>query len=128
MGDLARSLGSYVEAHAMSVTITLNDDLVGPLRKQAQTRRVSVEQWALTILGHAVENPDELRSWANLNQRRFDLIQKRYSGGLDRAEEIELQELQDSVAKLLEPADRRMLDALKPYQRLAQQIAGSSDD
>ena len=29
----------------------------------------------------------------NLNQRRFDLIQKRYSTGLDRAEEIELTKL-----------------------------------
>jgi hypothetical protein len=65
----------------MSMTITLNDDLVGQLRRQAQTRRVSVEQWALTILGHAAENPEEMRSWANLNQRRFDLIQKRYPTG-----------------------------------------------
>ena len=112
----------------MSMTITLTDDLAGQLRMQAQTRQLSVEQWALTILGHAAENPDELRSWANLNRRRFDLIQKRYSTGLDRAEEVELKQLQDSVAKLLEPADRRMLDALKPYRQLARQIAGSSDD
>jgi hypothetical protein len=112
----------------MSMTITLTDDLAGQLRMQAQTRQLSVEQWALTILGHAAENPDELRSWANLHRRRFDLIQKRYSTGLDRAEEVELKQLQDSVAKVLEPADRRMLDALQPYQQLARQIAGSSDD
>jgi len=112
----------------MSMTITLTDDLVGQLRMQAQGQRLSVEQWALTILGHAAEHPDELRSWANLNRRRFDLIQKRYSTGLDRTEENELRELQDSVAKLLEPADRRMLDALKPHQHLARQISGSSDD
>ena len=45
----------------MSMTITLTDDLAGQLRMQAQTRQLSVEQWALTILGHAAENPDELR-------------------------------------------------------------------
>ena len=112
----------------MSMTITLTDDLVGQLRMQAQPQQISVEQWALTILGHAAEHPDELRSWANLNRRRFDLIQKRYSTGLDGTEENELNELQDSVAKLLEPSDRRMLNNLNRYQQLAQQISGSSDD
>lgn len=102
----------------MSMTITLTDDLVGQLQMQAQTQQLNVEQWVLTILGHAAEHPDELRSWASLNRRRFDLIQKRYSTGLDPTEENELRELQDSVAKLLEPADRRMLGTLKRYQLL----------
>ena len=44
----------------MSMTITLTDDLVGQLRMQAQTQQLSVEQWALTILGHAAEHPGEL--------------------------------------------------------------------
>ena len=112
----------------MSMTITLTDDLVGRLRMQAQPRQISVEQWALTILGHAAEHPDELQNWANLNRRRFDLIRKRYSTGLDQAEEDELRQLQESVAEVLEPADRRMIDMLKPYQELAQQLSGPSDD
>ena len=112
----------------MSMTITLTEDLAGRLRVQAQTQQLSVEQWALTILGHAAEHPDELRSWAQLNRRRFDLIQKRYSAGLEPAEEEELKRLQDSVAELLDPADRQMLGVLKPYQQLAQQILRTSDD
>ena len=112
----------------MAMTITLTDDLVGQLQVQAQSQQLSVEQWALTILGHAAEHPDELGSWANLNRRRFDLIQKRYSTGLDGTEANELRELQDAVAKLLEPADRRMLDMLRPYQQMAQQISVSSND
>lgn len=35
----------------MSMTITLTEDLAGRLRVQAQTQQLSVEQWALTILG-----------------------------------------------------------------------------
>ena len=49
-----------VEARAMSITITLTDDLVGQLRMPAQAQQLSVEQWALTSLGYAAEHPDKL--------------------------------------------------------------------
>ena len=42
----------------MSVTLTLNDELVGRLQAQARTRNLSVEQWAMAILTNASERPD----------------------------------------------------------------------
>ncbi len=111
----------------MSLTITVNDDLANRLEAQARMQRRSVEEWALTILGHAVENPDELSSWSRLNQRRFELIQKRYSTGLDESEEQEFARLQDSVAALLEPYDRQMVEMLRPYEGLAEQFSGTKD-
>ena len=111
----------------MSLTITVNDDLASRLEAKAQAHQRSVEEWALTILGHAVENPDELLNWSRLNQRRFELIQKRYSVGLDESEEQEFVELQDSVAKLLEPHDRQMIEMLKPYEEAAYRLSGTKD-
>jgi predicted transcriptional regulator len=46
----------------MPVTITLNDELAARLQSQAQARRLSLEQWALTILGHATDE----REWSEL--------------------------------------------------------------
>lgn len=112
----------------MSLTITLNDDLAKRLGAQAQAQQKSVEDWALTILGHAVENPDELLNWSRLNQRRFELIQKRYSEGLDESEEQEFARLQDSVARLLEPHDRQMIEMLKPYEDLTGPLSGVADE
>jgi hypothetical protein len=100
----------------MTLTITVSDELAQKLEAQAGSQRKSVEDWVLTILGHAVENPDELPTWSNLNKRRFELIEKKYTVGLDKSEEQEFHRLQDAVAKLLEPHDRQMLDLLNSYQ------------
>jgi hypothetical protein len=78
----------------MSVTITLNDDLVLRLQAQAQARRLSLEQWALTVLDQAAAGSQELQTWAALNRRRAELIRRRYTGGLSEAEDRELAELQ----------------------------------
>jgi uncharacterized protein YeaO (DUF488 family) len=106
----------------MPVTITLNDELATLLQAQALAQRVPFEHWALSILGQAAANSREVQTWASLNQRRFALIAKKYSAGLDEAEECELTRLQETVAELLEPWDRALGDALVPYETLAAQL------
>jgi hypothetical protein len=111
----------------MPVTITLNDELAGRLQSQAQARRLSLEQWALTILGHATEHPEELQTWVTLNHRRFALIRQRYTSGLNETDERELAELQSAVAKALEPWDRELTEKLAPYENLATQLSSAND-
>ncbi|MGH9847713.1 MAG: hypothetical protein ACREEM_54175 [Blastocatellia bacterium] len=93
----------------------MNDNLATLLAAQAQVEQVSLEQWALSILGHAAEHPRELQTWTSLNQRRFALISKRYSAGLDQLEEREFAHLQETVARLLEPWDRAMIENNKIF-------------
>lgn len=105
----------------MPVTITLNDNLAAALQRQAQAQFISLEQWALTILGHAAEHQQELQTWATLNHRRFALIRQRYTSGLNESEERELADLQAAVAKSLAAWDREMSEQLEPYETLAAQ-------
>lgn len=111
----------------MPVTITLNDELATRLHQQAQAQRLSLEQWALTLLGHATEHPQELQTWAMLNQRRFALIRQRYTTNLSEAEERELAALQATVAQTLEPWDRDLNQKLEPYETLAAQLSSAHD-
>lgn len=107
----------------MSLTIAVNDELARRLESQARIQRVPVEKWALMILSQAADRPQEFETWAQVNARRYELIQKRYSTGLNRAEEVEIAQLQEAVDKLLEPWDQQMLDRLKPYEALAERLA-----
>ena len=54
----------------MPLTITLNDDLLGPLQTQARERTLSIEQWACMILAEAIDRSDDDPSWNSLNRRR----------------------------------------------------------
>ena len=111
----------------MPVTITLNDEMAARLQRQARAQCLSTEQWALTILGHATEYPQELQTWAALNHRRFELIRQQYTSGLNEADERELAELQTAVAKSLEPWDRELSEKLAPYEALAAQHSSAND-
>ncbi len=97
----------------MSITLTLNDELVQQLQMQARTRNLSIEQWALAILTNASERPDHPETWTDVNERRLALIRKRYAAGLNVPEKDELQTLQDHAAKVFEPADQRRLEHIK---------------
>jgi hypothetical protein len=99
------------EIKKMPVTITLSDELAARLHQQAQAQRLSLEQWALTVLGYATEHPQELQTWAALNQRRFALIRQRYTSGLSEANERELAALQATAAQTLEPWDRALSES-----------------
>ena len=74
----------------MPVTITLNDELAVRLKAQAQARRISLEQWALTVLDQATAGSQELQTWDALNRKRAELIRRRYTVSLSEAEDCEL--------------------------------------
>ncbi len=111
----------------MPVTITLNDELVTLLQQQAQAQRVPLEQWALALLGQAATSSQEQQVWMTLNQRRFALIGKQYSTGLDETEERELASLQMRVAHLLEPWDRKLQETLAGHEAAAKQLIYTHD-
>lgn len=110
----------------MPMTITLNDELAQRLQRQAEARRIPVQEWAIQVLTHAPEFPDQREAWRELNARRFQLIRKRHQGGLTEPEEAELAELQATTDRWLEPLDQQRLEMLKPYDELAQRLAHSS--
>ncbi|HVS39795.1 MAG TPA: hypothetical protein VMS17_29830 [Gemmataceae bacterium] len=97
----------------MSLTITVKDKLARRLRAQAAARRLSVQQWALTILANASQSPEDADAWIELNNRRTALIRKRCEAGLSETEEQELARLQAAAAALLEPYDRRRLEHVR---------------
>jgi hypothetical protein len=109
----------------MPVTITLNDKLA--VRLQAQARRLSLEQWALTVLDQATAGSQELQTCAALNRRRAELIRQRYTGGLSEAEERELAELEAAVDRTLEPWDRELGRRLTIYEAQAERLSHPDD-
>jgi hypothetical protein len=111
----------------MSVTITLNDDLVLRLQAQAQARCLSLEQWALTVLDQATAGSQELQTWSALNRRRAELIRRRYTGGLSEAEDRELAELQAAVDRTLEPWDQELSKRLALYETQTEQLSHIDD-
>ena len=74
----------------MPLTITVTDPLAIKLQSEAAARKISVEQFALEVLGQAVQSEE----WASANRRRLALIRQQFAGGLTATEEVELQELQ----------------------------------
>ena len=112
----------------MSVTITLDDELAHRLESQARARQVSLEDWALTVLGRAPEFPDQPDAWRELNVRRFALIHRKCEIGLDRSEEAELTELQATADRWLEPVDRQRLALIEQLEAAAEQLSDQSDE
>jgi len=107
----------------MPVTIILNDDLVLRLQAQAQARRLSLEQWALTVLDQATAGSQEFQTWAALNRRRSELIRRRYIGGLNEAEDRDMAELQAAVDRTLEPWDQELSRQLALYETQIGQLS-----
>jgi hypothetical protein len=89
----------------MPLTIIVTDPLALKLQSEAAGRKMSVEQFALEILGQAVPSDD----WVIANQRRVALIRQQFAGGLTAAEAAELQELQQRADRHLESLDSQML-------------------
>jgi hypothetical protein len=110
----------------MPITITVDDQLAQQLQRQAEARRLSVQEWAVLILRRAPEFPDQADAWRELNARRFQLIRQRHEGRLTPPEEAELAELQATADKWLEPLDRQRLEMLRPYEDLAQRLIHSN--
>ena len=109
----------------MSVTITLNDNLVAQLQAQAEACNLSVEALLLHILEGAVTNGDNV-AWRACNQRRIKLIRKQFAEGLQPDAASELQQLQDMADQHLERFDERMLDDVKRLYSQAKRIVDAS--
>ena len=111
----------------MSVTITLDDNLVAQLQVQAEARNLSVEVLALQILSKAMANEDDA-AWQSCNQQRITLIRKQFAEGLSADEADELQQLQNMADAQVERFDKRMLDDVQRlYSKAKRIIDGASD-
>lgn len=112
----------------MSITLDLQADLLQRLQQQAEARRLSLHEWLIEVLSRASDCPDQPGAWQALNARRFQLIHKRHHGGLGPGEEAELNELQNTADKLLEPQGRQRLEMLElteaPVERFVQSANG----
>jgi hypothetical protein len=112
----------------MSITIDLQDEVMLRLQEQADAHQVSLQEWVIRILSQTPEIPDQpTEAWHELNARRFNLIHQRYHGGLSGAEEAELNELQATADKWLEPADRQRVKMLELYEELARRLTNPSN-
>jgi predicted transcriptional regulator len=109
----------------MSVTITLDDNLVTQLQAQAEARHLSVEALALQILGDAVADGNDAE-WRACNQRRIELMRQQFAEGLSADEAGELQQLQDVADQQMERFDARMLEDVNRLYRQAKRMVDAS--
>ena len=82
----------------MAVTVVLDEELAGQLKRNADAVQVSVGDFAVRLLQDAVLHRSESRSWNTINSRRLDLIALEYSQGLSAEEARELDALQEVAA------------------------------
>ena len=106
----------------MPLTITVTDPLALELQSEANSRKISVEQFALEVLGQAVQR----EVWATANRRRLTLIRQQFAVGLTATETAELQDLQRQADKHLELLDSQMLDDVSQMETLARKAVNGS--
>jgi hypothetical protein len=108
----------------MPLTITVTDPLALELQGAADLRRISVEQFALDVLGQAVQRHE----WPRANRRRLTLIRQQFAAGLTAAEAAELQDLQRQADQHLESLDSQMLDDVAAMEQAAAGALDGSTD
>lgn len=106
----------------MPLTITVTDPLALKLQSEADSRKISVEQFALEVLGQAVQSEE----WAIANRRRLALIRKQFAGGLTAGEATELQELQRRADRHLESLDSQMLNDVTKMEKAGAEALDAS--
>jgi len=106
----------------MPLTITVSDPLAIELQSEAASRKLSVEQFALEVLGQAVRGDE----WAIANRHRLALIRKQFAGGLTEAEAAELQDLQHRADRHLELLDSQMLNDVAEMEKAAAEALDAS--
>jgi hypothetical protein len=106
----------------MPLTITVTEPLALKLESEASSRKISVEQFALEILGRAVQSDE----WAIVNRRRLALIRKQFAGGLSAGEAAELQELQRRADRHLESLDSQMLNDVTEMEKAVAEALDAS--
>src|SRR4051794_21111804 len=107
----------------MPLTITVTDSLAIKLQSEAALRKIPVEQFALDVLGQAVQNDE----WAIANRRRLALIRQQFAGGLAAAETAELQELQRRADQHLESLDAQMLNDVTEMEKAGAEALDASN-
>jgi len=93
----------------MSLTITVPEPLAERLQSRAQAERVPVEELASRLLESGIQRALEPDQWNVANERRLNLIEKRFASGLTDEEQQELQRLQVLADQQLEELDALML-------------------
>ena len=111
----------------MPVTIELNDALAAQLQSKAAARQLSLEEFALNLLGGAVGQIESADRWRSQNQRRLELIRTSCARALSAHEQVELQQLQDSLDLRLEPLDDCLLNRLQDWQSALDKLTGDAD-
>jgi hypothetical protein len=101
----------------MTFTLNLDEMLVEQLRKQAAARRLSLEAFAVRLLGEAAEQLEASASWEADNQCRAALIRKSATIPLSADEETELEALQGALDQHLESIDDQLLANLQHMQQ-----------
>ena len=105
----------------MSATLRLDNQLRNALQLQAEPHHLSWDQFALIVLSEAA-HPAPDPEWHSLNQRRLDLIRKKYDGELTEAEQRELAALQAAAERYLQPLDQARLKWLEQIETRVQQL------
>ena len=104
----------------MASVILLDENLAAQLKRQAEAKSLSVEQYAREILGQAVATETDL-AWRACNERRVALIRRQFSGGLTGHEEAELRRLQEQADEQLDQLDeQRLADVRRLRSRVEQ--------
>ena len=93
----------------MSLTITVSEPLAERLQSRAEAERVPVEELASRLLESGIQRALEPAQWNVANERRLNLIEKRFASGLTDEEQQELQRLQVLADQQLEELDALML-------------------
>ena len=101
----------------MPITIQLDDDLADQLQRRAACRQLSLEEFALRLLGGALGELEAAETWELHNRRRLTLIRKSPASGLSASEQAELQDLQATLDQRLEPIDDQVLAGLQHLQQ-----------
>ncbi len=109
----------------MELMVTLDGPAAAWLRERAVSRNVPPEKAASDILGEVLKSLAADEAWVRQNERRHDLIRKKFDGGLTHGEEAELAGLQGVAAERVAPLDRLMTARV---EEALKRLKGPHDD
>ncbi len=90
--------------------------MAGQLTQVAETQRLSLQDFSVRLLREGLNGSEDAPGdWRALNARRLHLIARKYAEGLSKAEEAELQRLQQASEEASAPMDRKLLARLQEW-------------
>jgi hypothetical protein len=111
------------ETFAVSIMISVHDDLAHRLQVVAKKQSVSVQELAITILDDALPPIPQDEKWGKHNQRRLELIRKSTRGDLSEQEQAQLDQLQGWLDAKLQPFDAELLKQLDEMKQAVAQLS-----